>query len=268
MLGKFLRVYPVMLDMFAKFGFYQELTGGAIVMGTQKNMVAITGVSRGLGLIMTREFLAAGDTVFALVRNEGIALPLLLQQFPQTLIIIPCDVGSTESVVKAAAEMTLRVDYLDMLINNAGVNLDLGRVVDFTQTDFDEMEKTFNINTTGVMRVVKAFDFLLKKGSWSFAISSGAGSITRNPSTESEIAYRVSKTALNMAFRLYSNTVRKRGVGTLLIDPGWMRTDMGGPGAVCDPEENGRLIVDLLKSADTLGGETLFVDFHGKEVPW
>jgi NAD(P)-dependent dehydrogenase (short-subunit alcohol dehydrogenase family) len=217
---------------------------------------------------MTREFLAAGDTVFALVRNEGTALSLLLRQFPQNLTIIPCDVGSTESVVKAAAETALRTDHLDMLINNAGVNLDLGHAVDFTQTDFDEMEKTFNVNTAGVMRVVKAFDFLLKEGSWSFAVSSSAGSISRNPSTEVEIAYRVSKAALNMAFRLYSNTVRKRKVGTLLIDPGWMRTDMGGPGASCDPEENGRLIVGLLKSAGALGGETLFVDFHGKEVPW
>jgi NAD(P)-dependent dehydrogenase (short-subunit alcohol dehydrogenase family) len=237
-------------------------------MGTQKNTVAITGASRGLGLVMVKRFLADGDTVFALVRNEGIALPLLLPQFPQTLIIIPCDVGSTESVTKAAKEVGLRTNHLDMLINNAAVNLDLGHIADFTQTDFDEMEKTFNINTTGVMRVVKAFDFLLEEGSWSFAISSGAGSISRNPSTETEIAYRISKTALNMAFRLYSNTVRKRKVGTLLIDPGWMRTDMGGPGAACDPEDNGQLIVNLLKSAGTLGKEVLFVDFHGKEVSW
>jgi NAD(P)-dependent dehydrogenase (short-subunit alcohol dehydrogenase family) len=237
-------------------------------MGAQKLNVAITGASRGLGLVMAKEFLAAGDTVFALVRNEGTALPLLLPQFPHTLIIIPCDVGCTAAVAKAAAATGARTDHLDMLINNAGVNLDLGRVVDFTRTDFDEMEKTFNINTTGVMRVLKAFDFLLKKGSWSFALSSSAGSISRNPSTEVEIAYRVSKTALNMAFRLYSNTVRKRGVRTLLIDPGWMRTGMGGPGAACNPEENGRLIMELLKFAGSLGEDILFVDFHGKEVPW
>jgi NAD(P)-dependent dehydrogenase (short-subunit alcohol dehydrogenase family) len=237
-------------------------------MGTQKLNVAITGASRGLGLVMAKEFLAAGDTVFALVRNEGAALPLLLPQFPHTLVIIPCDVGCTAAVTKAAAAVGTRTNHLDMLINNAGVNLDLGRAVDFTHTNFDEMEKTFNVNTTGVMRVLKAFDFLLKKGSWSFALSSSAGSISRNSSMELEIAYRVSKAALNMAFRLYSNTVRKRGVRTLLIDPGWMRTDMGGPGATCDPEENGRLIVELLKSAGGLGEDILFVDFHGKEVPW
>jgi NAD(P)-dependent dehydrogenase (short-subunit alcohol dehydrogenase family) len=217
---------------------------------------------------MTKEFLAAGDTVFALVRKDGADLPLLLTQFPHTLTVVPCDVGCTASVAKAAAEVGARTASLDMLINNAGVNLDLGRVVDFTRTDFDEMEKTFNVNTAGVMRVLKAFDFLLKKGSWSFALSSSAGSISRNPATEVEIAYRVSKAALNMAFRLYSNTVRKRGIRTLLIDPGWMRTDMGGPGATCDPEENGRLIVGLLKSAGGIGEDILFVDFHGKEVPW
>jgi NAD(P)-dependent dehydrogenase (short-subunit alcohol dehydrogenase family) len=238
------------------------------IVEIKKLSVAITGASRGLGLVMAKEFLAAGDTVFALVRNKGTALPSLLERFPHTLVIIPCDVSCTDSVVRAAMETGTHTDHLDMLINNAGVNLDLGHVVDFTQTNFDEMENTFKINTAGVMRVLKAFDFLLKKGSWSFALSSSAGSISRNSATEVEIAYRVSKAALNMAFRLYSNTVWKRGVRTLLIDPGWMRTDMGGPGAACDPEENGRLIVDLLKSAGNLGDNVLFVDFRGKEVPW
>ncbi|MDR1420259.1 MAG: SDR family NAD(P)-dependent oxidoreductase [Treponema sp.] len=237
-------------------------------MNNLKKTVAITGASRGLGLVMTRDFLAAGDTVYALVRSDGKELPSLLPRFPDTLIVVPCDVGSTESVNRAAKAVKARTDHLDMLVNNAGVNFDLGHLVDYTRADFDEMDKTFNINTAGVMRVVKAFDPLLREGSWSFAVSSGAGSITRNPATEVEIAYRVSKTALNMAFRLYSNTIRKRKVRTLLIDPGWMRTDMGGPRATCDPEENGRLIVDLLKSADTLSEDILFVDFHGKEVPW
>jgi NAD(P)-dependent dehydrogenase (short-subunit alcohol dehydrogenase family) len=177
-------------------------------------------------------------------------------------------VGSTGSVRGAAEEVKARADHLDMLINNAGVHLDLDRVVDFTETDFDEMEKTFNINTAGVMRVAQAFDGLLREGSLSAAISSGAGSLALNSRTEKEIAYRVSKAALNMAFNLYSNTVKKRGVRTLLIDPGWMRTDMGGPGATCDPEENGRFIAELLKSTDRIQEGVLFVDFHGKEIPW
>jgi NAD(P)-dependent dehydrogenase (short-subunit alcohol dehydrogenase family) len=237
-------------------------------ISNMKKTVAITGASRGLGLILTREFLAAGDTVYALVRGNGKELPALLSQFPDTLVAVPCDVGSTESVGKAVEAVKARTDHLDMLINNAGVNFDLPHVVDYTQIDVDAMGKTFEINTAGVMRVVQAFDPLLREGSWSFAVSSGAGSITRNPGTEVEIAYRVSKTALNMAFRLYSNTIRKRKVRTLLIDPGWMRTDMGGPRATCDPDENGRLIVKLLTDADALSKDILFVDFHGKEVPW
>jgi NAD(P)-dependent dehydrogenase (short-subunit alcohol dehydrogenase family) len=239
-----------------------------ISMSNKPKTVAITGASRGLGLVMTREFLAAGDTVYALVRGNGKELPALVSQFPNTLIVVPCDVGSTESVGKAAKEVKAHTSRLDMLINNAGVNFDLPHLLDYTKVDFDAMSKTFEINTAGVMRVVQAFDSLLGEGSWSFAISSGAGSITRNPETEVEIAYRVSKTALNMAFNLYSNTIRKRKVRTLLIDPGWMRTDMGGPRATCDPDENGRLIVQLLKDADALPQNILFVDFHGKEVPW
>jgi NAD(P)-dependent dehydrogenase (short-subunit alcohol dehydrogenase family) len=230
--------------------------------------IAVTGASRGLGFILTREFLAAGDRVFALVRKAGDALPALSAEFADTLTIVPCDVGSAESVRRAAGDVKARTDHLDMLINNAGVNLDMGHVVDYTRTNFDEMEKTFNINTAGVMRVVQAFDGFLQAGSLSAAISSSAGSIAMNPETETEIAYRVSKAALNMAFSLYNNTVKKRGVRALLVDPGWMRTDMGGPGASCDPEENGRFIVELLNGVDRIQKNILFVNYLGKEIPW
>jgi NAD(P)-dependent dehydrogenase (short-subunit alcohol dehydrogenase family) len=231
-------------------------------------IIAITGASRGLGLILTKEFLAAGDKVFALVRNTGKILPAFDSECTGKLIIVSCDVGSSEGVRRAAGEVKAHTDHLDMLINNAGVNLDMDRVVDYTQTNFDEMEKTFNINTAGVMRVVQAFDCLLRSGSLSAAISSSAGSIARNPLTETEIAYRVSKAALNMAFKLYTNTVKKRRIRTLLIDPGWMRTGMGGPGADCDPEENGHFIAELLNNVDRIQEGTLFVDYRGKGIPW
>jgi hypothetical protein len=47
-----------------------------------------------------------------------------------------------------------------------------------------------------------------------------------------------------------------------------MRTDMGGPGADCDPEENGRLIAELIDKTDRINGDIFFVDYRGKEVPW
>jgi NAD(P)-dependent dehydrogenase (short-subunit alcohol dehydrogenase family) len=217
---------------------------------------------------MSREYLAQGDRVYALIRSRPAPLPELKKKYPESLTLIDCDVAATASVNNAAKELAGHIDHIDVLINNAGVNLDLPKIVDYTQTNFDDMEKTFNINTAGPMRVVKALAPLVKAGCLSVAVSSGAGSIAANDETEVEIAYRVSKAALNMAYRLYSNTVKKAGVRVLLVDPGWMHTDMGGPRAPCDPEENARLLVQLLNKADTIPKEWLFISYQGKEIPW
>jgi NAD(P)-dependent dehydrogenase (short-subunit alcohol dehydrogenase family) len=230
--------------------------------------IVITGASRGLGFYMAREFLAQGDQVYALIRKASPAFLTLEQTYGPQVRWLPCDVSDTASVNAAAKKLAALIDHADILINNAGVNLDLGNVVDYTRTNFDDMAKTFAINTAGPMRVVQALVPLLKPGSLSVAISSGAGSITYSTEVEVEIAYRVSKAALNMAMRLYGNTVKKQGVRMLLVDPGWMHTDMGGPAAPCDPEENARLIVELLNRADAIPAERLFVNYKGEEVPW
>jgi NAD(P)-dependent dehydrogenase (short-subunit alcohol dehydrogenase family) len=235
-----------------------------------KRNVVITGIARGLGLCLSRVFLEQGDTVFGLVRKTSGLLSDLRTEYPDTLNIITCDVAETADVRAAAEKLRATIDHIDILINNAGVNLDMSKVVNYLETDFDEMAATFNINTAGPMRVVKAFAPLLRTGSLSVAISSGAGSITLIGSgkVEVEIAYRVSKAALNMAMQIYANTAGKNGVRVLLIDPGWMHTDMGTPAAPCDPDENARHIVSLLNRADTIPPDQIFVDYMGKPKPW
>jgi NAD(P)-dependent dehydrogenase (short-subunit alcohol dehydrogenase family) len=232
-----------------------------------KNVV-ITGAARGLGLCLTRAFIDRGDRVFVLVRSRREKLLALASESAGKLTIIDCDVTDTVSVRKAAVALSCGLSHIDILINNAGVNPDLDRAVDYRETDFDAMEKAFNTNTYGPMRVVQALDEMLGEGSVSAAISSGAGSLTLNTNIDVMYSYRASKTALNMCFRLYANTVSRRGVRVLLVDPGWLMTDMGGEGAKDDPLEHARLVADLLSHTERIPADALFVNFEGKQIPW
>ena len=233
----------------------------------ERNFV-ITGASRGLGFCMTRECLEKGERVYALVRSRSEQLLKLKEQYPEALTLVTCDVGNTESVEAAAKELQSMLEHIDVLINNAGVNLDVTNVTTFEHTDFDETEKTFNINTIGPLRVVKALYPLLGAGSLAVSISSAAGSIACNDNVEVEYAYRMSKTALNMGMKLFSNTARQKGVRTVLIEPGWMHTDMCGPAAPCDPEENAKLILGVLERMEEYPEEQMFLNYKGEPVPW
>lgn len=230
--------------------------------------IAITGASRGLGFCLAQNYLERGARVFALVRSQPARLLQLRERFPQTLCLLSCDVSSTPSVEAAAQALSQQTDHLDLLINNAGINPDLDHPVNFLRTDFDQLDKTFTVNTAGPLRVLKALYPLLRPGALAVAVSSSAGSLARCQGVEVEYAYRMSKTALNMGIRLFSNTAQKDGVRALLMDPGWMKTDLGGPGATCDVEENARSIVAVLDQAASLPEDTLFVDYQGRPVPW
>lgn len=233
-----------------------------------KRQIAITGASRGLGLCLSKNYLEQGCQVYALVRSRSPRLLELQERFPKTLALISCDVSNTESVESAARQLGEMTGHLDLLINNAGVNLDLNAPVTFEHTDFDRLGDTFTVNTAGPLRVLKALYPLLSQGSTAVAISSAAGSITYCGGIEVEYAYRMSKAALNMGIRLFTNTAEKKGIRTLLLDPGWMKTDMGGPGAFCDVEENARLIVALLDRLDQVPQDVLFLNYRGEPVPW
>lgn len=231
--------------------------------------VVITGAARGLGFCLTKNYLAQGDTVYALVRKVSEQLSEL-EKKEENLHVMSCDVSSTESVEAAAAQLKQKLEKIDILYNNAGVNLDNRgeELFLFDQTDFDRLNDTFTINTAGPMRVVKALHPLLQEGSAAVSISSGAGSIALNGGVEVEYAYRMSKTALNMGMRLFDSTMRKKGVRTVLMDPGWMHTEMCGPAAPCDPEENAVMIVDVINRIKEFPEDWLFISYKGEQIPW
>ncbi|MBR3170478.1 MAG: SDR family NAD(P)-dependent oxidoreductase [Lachnospiraceae bacterium] len=137
------------------------------------------------------------------------------------------DIGSTESVEHAAAQVEDEVGHLDLLINNAVLSA-LGMDEDFLHADMDSILETFNVSALGTMRVMKVFYPLLKKGegmSLIINISSEAGSITKCYRSN-YLDYSMAKAAVNMGTMTFYNVTKEDpGINIFCVHPGWIRTD-------------------------------------------
>ena len=92
------------------------------------------------------------------------------------------------------------------------------------------------------------------------------GSIDDNTSGGSYI-YRSSKTALNSAMHSMHHDLKNHGIATCTLHPGWVRTDMGGPGGLIDVEQS---VSGMIKVIDQLSIENSgeYIDYAGKIIPW
>ena len=125
--------------------------------------ILITGANRGIGLEMTRQFVQRGDFVFAGCRQPEQAddLQALSRKFPQQLSIVALDVVNDDSVAVAKTAVSSQTNHLDILINNAGINIS-GDRLDSNQPAI--LERTLQVNTIGPMRVITQFVDLLRRG--------------------------------------------------------------------------------------------------------
>jgi NAD(P)-dependent dehydrogenase (short-subunit alcohol dehydrogenase family) len=188
----------------------------------------VTGADRGLGFSLCEGLLKKGWKVFAgQYMPEWLELATLKTKYPENLFLVSLDAGSTESVGKAAEEVSLHTGHIDLLINNAGITA--GKSELRSPINYSAMKAAFNVNTLGSLRVVKAFLPLTDNSSLKRLcfISSEAGSIglTRR---KDGYGYCITKTALNMAVNIMFNDLRPEGYSFRLYQPGWMKSYMRG----------------------------------------
>lgn len=227
--------------------------------------VLVTGSNRGLGLEWCRQYAEAGWHVFATCRNPETADALHdLAREHSRLSIHRLDVARPESVYAIRAE--LQHEPIDVLINNAGIYLE--KYAPTTSLRYDEWQQTLEVNTLSPLRVTEA---LLEPVARSqrrlvVAISSHMGSIAEI-SAPGDTYYRSSKAALNAAMKGYAFALRERGIGVLLLHPGWVKTRMGGwdaPLSAAESVAGMRALVDAF-SLDQSGR---FLRYEGTEIPW
>jgi NAD(P)-dependent dehydrogenase (short-subunit alcohol dehydrogenase family) len=226
----------------------------------------ITGANRGLGLEWTRQYAEAGWQVFASCRRpeEADDLRTLADSHPR-VSLHRLDVTDSEQL--RTLQLDLEEARFDVLLNNAGVYLDKF-TGDFGGIDYDVWLRTFAVNTLGAVRVSEAFIEQVARSEKKrvVAISSHMGAIAEI-AAPGNYAYRSSKTALNAAMKGLSLLLVQRGIGVLLLHPGWVKTRMGGPDAPFTPEQSVRgmrALVDNFKPE--MNGR--FFRHDGSEIPW
>lgn len=232
--------------------------------------VLIVGAGRGLGLCLTRCHLQCGDLVFALYRTPTAELTDLAAHDPH-LTLFHCDVTSDDSVKQALAQVRADTASLDVLYHSAGLFTFAGRV-GLAQTDVETCRKLFDVNALGPLRVCQAALPLLRSGSTVILISSQAGSIGDSTRT-GEYGYCMSKAGLNMFGKILSNELQRQRCCVLCVNPGWMRTAMGGPAALSspravEPEVSAKNIMTLAEKIQTIPPSCIYLNHTGEPLPW
>jgi NAD(P)-dependent dehydrogenase (short-subunit alcohol dehydrogenase family) len=222
----------------------------------------VTGSNRGIGLELCRQYAAAGWNVLAGCRAPSAATELNRLR-SETLRVIELDKADPACIRRVAED--LRDQSIDLLLNNAGVigiqSKSLG------QLEPEGLIETLRVNTVGPLLLCQA---LLEPVASSHrrqmvAVTSGMGSI--GDGGGGYYAYRCSKAALNMAMHTLARDLAPRGITVCVINPGWVKTDMGGSDAKLSTEQS----VQAMKTRlDALGIEDSgkFLDYKGGEWPW
>lgn len=224
----------------------------------------VTGANRGLGLEFSRQYLAAGWRVIAAVRNPARLAAEQLETGAGQLTVLALDVGDTASVQRAAA--SLPDTPIDVLLNCAGVFGGKGQALG--ALDYEAWREVLNVNLLGPARVCEAFLESVAKSTRRLmvTITSGMGSLADN-SSGGYLAYRTSKAAVNMLMRTAAIDLKARGITSVVVNPGWVKTDMGGPGAKLSPAES---VAAMRRLLGRLGAEDSgrFFNYDGREYPW
>ena len=227
----------------------------------------ITGANRGLGLEWVRQLTADGWHVHATCRNPDDAEELnILAEGNTRVQVHRLDVTRPQEIVVVARE--LKDEPLDLLINNAGVYFERWGLDPLGSIDYDDWEESFRVNSLGPVRVTEAFlDHVARSGQRLVAlISSHMGSIA-DITDGRNYAYRSSKAALNAAGRGLAHEAAEKGVGLLLLHPGWVNTRMGGEDAPHTVEESVGGMRDLVERYEPSWAGRFF-KFDGTELPW
>jgi NAD(P)-dependent dehydrogenase (short-subunit alcohol dehydrogenase family) len=237
--------------------------------------VLITGAGRGLGLELTRQYLADGWKVIACVRvpERAKELQSLGAAAAGRLTTEALDVTDHAAIDRLAVRM--QGQTIDVLLNSAGTmgsgnfakeGVAFGR---FGASNFPDWESVFRINMIGPMKMAEAFVQHVAKSEQKKIVSltSILGSISGN-TLGGFYAYRASKAGLNAIMRSMSlDLARQHKIIAIPLHPGWVRTDMGGPRADIDAVTSVsgmRQVIDGL-TPDKAGR---FWMYNGTELPW
>lgn len=216
--------------------------------------ILITGTSRGIGLATAKRFLDEGWFVIGTTVSGNVPL------HSENLAIIDLDLRSAESIAHATSEIAKLNKKIDVLFNNAGALFDENEAV----VKIDLLRKTLEVNLISLIDFTERIIPLMPKSGHIINTSSQAGGLGGQLTGLQYPAYRISKTAVNMYTKTLAARLAPEGIMVSSLDPGWVRTDMGGDEAPRMPEEAANDVFELANRKNPSGRFWRF----GNEREW
>ncbi|MER5183552.1 SDR family oxidoreductase [Streptomyces sp. NPDC002896] len=187
----------------------------------------VTGANRGIGREVCRQLAGLGHTVLLTARSEQAAAAAADELGP-SVHPLTLDVTSPEDAARVAAEIGERFGRLDVLVNNAAITYDTWQRA--ITADLDVVREAVETNLYGPWRLIQALLPLLRAGEHPRIVNVSSAAASLSMMGAGTPAYSVSKAALNALTRMCAAELRGEGVLVNAVCPGWVATDMGGPG--------------------------------------
>jgi len=233
--------------------------------------VLITGAGRGLGLELARLCAARGDRVIGTVRDPAAAAELTTLP---GVHVHQLDLRASDAIPDAVAQMVDGAGGVDVIINNAGVNYrgvpDGADTLSVETMSADPMLDLFRVNAVAPLLVMRGALPWLRESPAAVVVNVASWLASVGGFEEGAAAnygYRVTKTALLMATRALAAEVGPLGITAISVNPGWMRTAMGGDRATLDPVDSAAGILDLAARVTPPDGGRFF-DWDGASHPY
>lgn len=236
----------------------------------------VTGANKGIGLETVRQLASQGFHVLLGARSadKGQAAITQLANEGITAEFLPIDVSNSDSIASAVKSVESKFGHLDVLINNAGVNLDAPET-SIEQTTAQTYRDTYETNVFGLIETTQAFLPLIQKapGGRIVNVSSILGSLNFHATPDSPIydfkgapAYNTSKSAVNAYTVHLAYALKDTPIKVNTIHPGWVKTDMGGQEAPMEIVDGAKTSVQLATLA--ADGPTGTYTHDGETLPW
>lgn len=227
--------------------------------------ILITGCNRGIGLEFVKQYAQDDWRVYATCRQPDSAQELqsLSKRYP-SISVHALNVDVEKEILALSEELS---DIkIDVLLNNAGIYAAGGK--QFGEVDKAIWLKAIEVNTIAPLLMAQAFiDHVLRGNQKIVAtVSSKVGSIDDNTSGGG-YAYRSSKSAVNQVMKSLSIDLKPKGIKTVSLHPGWVKTDMGGPNALIDTEESVAGMRNVISHL-TPEQSGQFINYNGTPIPW
>jgi NAD(P)-dependent dehydrogenase (short-subunit alcohol dehydrogenase family) len=222
----------------------------------------VTGANRGIGREVVRQLAERGDTVVLAARDQGKA-ERAARTMPDTVLPRRLDVTDSATIDELAGELRETFGRLDALVNNAAIHYDSWQST--ARADLGTVREALETNLLGAWQTALGMLPLLRASRHGriVNVSSGAGSLTGM--SGGTPAYSVSKAALNALTKMLASDLRRDRILVNAVCPGWVATDMGGPGG--RPVKDGAAgIVWAATLPDNGPTSGFFRD--GRPVPW